>query len=357
MFKKIKKYGELAIVEKYRENLIQNPKLRNLFWETTLSCNAKCKHCGSSAENKIYENELTTEEIKKVFRDVADRYDTKQIMLNITGGEPLIRKDLFEVMKYAKSLGFNWGMTTNGMLMNEEMIEKTKDAGMSTISVSIDGLEDTHDDFRGVLGSYKLIMKNMKLLKKANFLKIAQITTVVNKKNINQLEDLYDVMLNELQVDSWRVVNIDPIGRANKHSDLFLDKDDFKYLFEFINKKRKENKIDVTYGCSHFTGINYENELRGHYFMCMTGLDVASILYNGDIFVCPNVERRPEFIQGNVRKDNFVDVWENGFKIFRDKNRTSSDKCKNCEDYEFCLGDSFHTFDFDKKEPKLCLKN
>ena len=357
MFKKIKKYGEMTINKSYRENLRQNPVLRNLFWETTLSCNAKCKHCGSSAENKTYEGELTTDEIKKVLKDVADKYDARGIMLNITGGEPLIRKDLFEVMKYAKSLGFNWGMTTNGMLMNKEMIEKIKDAEMSTISVSIDGLEDTHDDFRGVPGSYKLIMKNMQLLKEARFLKVAQITTVVNKKNIHQLEQLYKIMVEELEIDSWRVVNIDPIGRANDNQDLFLDKEDYKYLFNFIKEKRKEKKIDVTYGCSHFTGINYEGDLRRQYFMCLTGLETASILYNGDIFVCPNVERRKEFIQGNVRKDNFVDVWENRYEIFRDKNRTKSDKCKNCENWDFCLGDSFHSFDFDRKEPKLCLKD
>ncbi len=90
--------------------------------------------------------------------------------------------------------------------------------------------------------------------------------------------------------------------------------------------------------------------------MCMTGLTVASILSNGDIYPCPNVERRKELVQGNIRKDSFVDVWENKFEEFRHKRLTVNKNCKKCSEYKFCRGDSFHTWDFDKNKPKFCKK-
>ena len=88
----------------------------------------------------------------------------------------------------------------------------------------------------------------------------------------------------------------------------------------------------------------------------MTGLYVGSILSNGDIFVCPNVERRPELIQGNINTDSFVDVWENKFKEFRHERRTSCDDCLACSHFKFCGGDSFHTWNFDDNKPNICIK-
>jgi MoaA/NifB/PqqE/SkfB family radical SAM enzyme len=172
MLKNVRKLGELTLMKKYIEREAQTHTLIDLFWETTLTCNAACKHCGSSAENKQYEGELTTQEIKDAFRQIAQDMNADRILINVTGGEPLVRKDLFEVMEYAVGdLGFHWGMTTNGILLNDENIEKSRAAGMETISVSIDGLEQTHDCFRGVEGSYQTILRNIKSLKQAGFVK------------------------------------------------------------------------------------------------------------------------------------------------------------------------------------------
>ena len=135
------------------------------------------------------------------------------------------------------------------------------------------------------------------------------------------------------------------------------DKDDYKYLFNFIKEKREENLMNVEYGCSHYLGIDLEKEIRDTYFLCTAGLYVASILSNGDIFICPDVERRKEFIQGNIKTDNFVDVWENRFKIFRTENRTKCSKCEKCSNWKYCLGDSFHTFNFDEGRPNFCIKD
>ena len=352
MFKEIIKYGEAEAVYKEKEVLSRKPGLTNLFWEATLRCNANCKHCGSRAgENVNINAELTTQEIENTLKSISEKYDARKIQINVTGGEPLLRKDLFEVMKYAKQLGFYWSITTNGILITDEIIKSFKETEISTMSISIDVLESTHNKFRG-LNCYSKIIEN---IKKSDLNVILQITTVTNKSNINELEKIYEVV-KELNIDSWRILNIDPIGRAKDNKNLELDSEDYKYLINFIKEKRKKSKFEVTYGCAHFLGIKYEKEVRTNMYMCYTGLTVGSILYNGDIFVCPNVERRPELIQGNVRKDNFVEIWENKFEFFRNLEKFKCGKCDKCEDWKYCLGGAFHTWDFENEEQQICLK-
>ena len=357
MLKNIYKLGELTLVEKYKEQEIKNHELIDLFWECTLSCNAACKHCGSSAEKRKYEGELTTEEIKNAFKQIANDMDATKILINVTGGEPLVRKDLCEVMEYATNeLGFHWGMTTNGILLTEENIEKLRKTNMETISISIDGLEKTHNEFRGVPNSYQIIINNIKNLKKAGYVKHLQVTTVFHKKNIEELEELYEVMLG-LGLNSWRLASIDPIGRAKENDDLLLDGKELKKLLDFIKSKNKDKRLELTYGCPGFLGLDYEKEVRKYYFFCRTGINIASILYNGDLFVCPNVPRIKSLIQGNIKKDNFKDVWDNKYKQFRNKDRTKCDECEKCKYWDYCLGGAYHTWDFEENKQNKCTYN
>lgn len=353
---KKKKEYEMELVHERRKKLYEHPELRNLFIEVTSRCNAKCEHCGSRCDQFEQGDEIEAEYLKKTLKEISECYDPRTVYLNITGGEPLVRKDLFDILDYAVSLGFSWGMTSNGILINEKMMEKLEKAKLRTVSISIDGLEKTHDDFRKTPGGFKRILKGIDLLNNSKVVEITQVTTVVSKKNIHELEELYQLLLNH-NVKYWRVVNCDPIGRANDNKDLFLDMDEYRYLFQFIQEKNKEGKmIDITYGCSHYLGLNLEKEIRKHYFLCMAGLYVGSILSNGDIFVCPNVPRRKELIQGNIRKDSFVYVWEKKYKEFRHEDRTSNKKCKACKHWNYCAGDAFHTWDFDQNKPSICLK-
>lgn len=354
MFKKIVKLGELTLFKKLKEEDRQKHKLMDLFWECTLTCNAHCKHCGSNAEKRKYKEELTTKEIKEAFKQIAEFMNAPSIFISVTGGEPLVREDLCEVMEYAtKQLGFSWGMTTNGILLNDKNIEKLKKAKLSTISISIDGLEQTHDEFRGMPGSYKTIIENIKNLKKANFVEHIQATTVVNKTNIDELEALYNVML-ELNLDSWRLASMDPIGRANENDELLLDGKELKQLLDFILNKNKKNKLRIVYGCPGFLGLKYEKDVRRNYFYCRTGINVASILYNGDLFVCPNVPRIKTLIQGNIKRDNFKEVWDNKYKEFRKEDRTKCKNCENCEYWQFCLGGAYHTWNFEENKQNKC---
>lgn len=354
MLQDIYKLGNMYFYKKYMKlNRKQHP-LVDLFWECTLTCNAKCKHCGSNAENKTYQDDLTTQEIKDGFLQIAEDMKANEILVNVTGGEPLMRKDLCEVMQYATDLGFHWGMTTNGMLFNEETIAKLKEAKLETVSISIDGLEKTHDEFRGVPGSYRTIVDNISKLQKADFLNVIQVTTVFHKGNIDQLEAIYQEM-KKLGIDSWRLVSIDPIGRAQEQEDILLDGADTKKILDFILQHKKGETMELIYGCPSFLGLEYEPEVRNGFFYCRAGINVASILHNGDLFVCPNVPRRKEWILGNIKQDRFSTVWNGKYDIYRKKDRTKDEDCNDCSYWDFCSGGAFHTFDFDAHKQNRCI--
>ena len=295
-----KREYEMMLINQMRKDLYEKPVLTNLFLEVTSRCNARCEHCGSRCDGNMQGEEISAECLKATLKEIAEHYDPNTVFLNVTGGEPLMRKDIFDILEYAVSLGYRWGMTSNGMLINENMVKKLEKARMSTVSISLDGMRETHESFRKVPNSFDKILNGLRLMLKSDIIKTVQVTTVVNKKNIDQLEEIYQLLLDN-GIEYWRVTNCDPIGRASDNSDILLDTEQYQIIFDFILEKQKEGKMkDISFGCSHFVGVDLELEVRGWYFFCMTGLNVGSILSNGDIFVCPNVPRLPELIQGNI---------------------------------------------------------
>lgn len=335
----------------YRRELFRNPKLKFLFLELTQLCNEHCRHCGSRCGDSMPTETLTKDEIFAFLKKISEQFDLDNLQLCITGGEPLLRDDFFEIMNYAHALGFHWGMTTNGTLIDAQTAEKLEKAGMGTVSVSLDGLRETNDWFRQKPGGFDLALNGVRELINRRTFRHVQVTTVVTKKNIGELDELYKLLSNE-KVRSWRVINIEPIGRAKEQPELLLGADDYRRMFDFIREKRFAGDMEVTYGCSHYLGEALEREVRKWYFLCNAGIYTASVMYNGDIGACLDIERRPELIQGNIRRDDFKNVWENGFKAFRSDTR----KCKGCKHYRFCGGDSFHTWNFDENKPDLCFK-
>lgn len=353
------KKEQLDSFYEYKKQNIKEHRLEQLFLEVTSNCNAKCEHCGSSCGYIRQKDEVSAEDLKKTLKEIADAYDATNILLDVTGGEPLMRKDLFDIMGYADSLGFKWGMTTNGMLITDKVIDNLEKTHMASVSISLDGIGKTHEEFRKVPGCFNKIVENikkLKTLKDKGTLYVLQVTTVANKKNIKELDELYNLMI-DLGVDSWRLITVDPIGRAKDSDDILLDKKEFKYVIDYIIEKNKLDKLEIEYGCAHYLGLNYEKKVRPHYFICEAGINIGSVLSNGDIFVCPNVPRVKELIQGNVKTDSFVDVWENKYKEFRKINRCKSDKCKKCKYWKHCLGDSFHTYDYCNKTQNICIKD
>lgn len=349
------KTGHLKQLAEYRNSIIHNPPLRNLFLELTLRCNEQCIHCGSRCGEHTAPSELTAKQYKKILDSIKRDFDISRIQLDITGGEPLLRKDFFEIMEYANKLGYIWGMTSNATLITDEIAENLHKCGMRTISVSIDGTEDTHDKIRGRKGAFAATMKGIDALIRCGRFEHVQITSVMNHQNINELPLMFD-MFEDINIDSWRIINIEPMGRAKDHPELVLTNDEYRYMFDFIREKRMQG-YPLTYGCSHFLGYEYERIVRDWYFLCNAGFYTASITANGDIVACLDIERRPELVQGNILKDNFKDVWQNKFKIFRTNLSECNSKCRSCEECEFCHGGAYHSWDYDKKEPIVCFKD
>ena len=351
------KLRNLNTLAEYVDDLQCNPELRYLFFELTDACNMACLHCGSNASpnNRSY---LSFESVSKVLTSVSNRYDARKIMVCLTGGEPLLHPDFFEIVSLSHKLGFKCGITTNGYRIDEETALRMHKSGVQSVGISIDGTEQMHDWFRNVRGAYRRAFNAVKNLASASDGAMSlQVTTVIHKQNISTLDEIYDEVL-RMKADSWRIINIEPIGRALTHPELLLDRSDLRYILNYIRDKRFSVKtpIHVTFGCSHYLGEEFENEVRDHYFMCMAGLYVGSVLANGDIYPCLDIERRPELVQGNIGKDDFCDVWENGFKFFRGERSRLCEDCKKCDEHAFCRGDSAHTWDYNNNKPLMCYK-
>lgn len=347
------KYRHLDQMAEHRKTLYERPQLKRLFLELTLKCNEYCFHCGSRCGD-VKSEEMTLDQYKVFLDKIKRDFDIEDMQLCITGGEPLLRKDFFEILGYAKSLGFHWGMTSNATLIDEKMADKLADVGMETISVSIDGLRDTHDKLRGLKGAYDMGMRGVQALIDNGKFNHVQITTIVNHENIKELPQMFEIF-EKMDIGSWRIGTLEPIGRALEHPHLMLTLEDYRYLFNYIRNKRRQG-YPVEYGCTHFTGVDFEREIRGWYFICSAGIYVASVMANGDIGACLDVERRPETVMGNVLRDDFTDVWYNRFKIFRQDISDFDPKCKGCENEKYCAGGAFHSLDVDNMVQRVCLR-
>ena len=323
-------------------------------WESTLRCNAFCEFCGSSCNAQAASDELSSAEIRGLFQRIAERYDASDIMINVTGGEPLLRRDLFDVMEYAHSRGYRWGIVTNGSLLTDANIEGLRRSCVSTISVSIDGMGELHDQIRRFPGCFDRIVEGLQKLKRLDTLEHCMVTTIVSRHNYDQLEPLKHFLCS-LPIDIWRTGTVDPIRRAHENDALLLDPEQMQGVLSFVRRSRQEAlPYRVTTSCSHYLG-EYELTARDAPFQCFSGKQLAGIPANGDIFVCPNVPRRPELIQGNIRTDDFIKVWENGFQYFRDLESRKKNRCETCSHFPVCAGDSLHTWDFDRDAPRICF--
>ena len=348
------KRSQMELQVEVREQLRVRPKLQCLFLEMTDACNLHCLHCGSNctARNKTYLDLSITE---KTLRQVAERYGAQNVMLCVTGGEPLLHPECIPFMERMHKLGFSWGMTSNGTLIDDATADRLMQSGLETVSISLDGLMNTNDWFRQKKGAFHKALKGITnlIIRGCDVL----VTTVVFERNFSELDEMYELLCAH-HVPAWRLINIEPIGRANAHPELQLSADDHFRLLDYIHNRRfdPEQQMEVTYGCSHFLPYEYERMVRDQYFFCHAGISVASILANGDIFACLDIERRPELIQGNIAADDFCEIWEHGFQVFRKDRTLDSNVCSTCSERNICAGDSFHTWDFDKKEPRLCFR-
>jgi len=344
-----KKKIALKLFRQYRKNETKLHRLNYLMWECTLRCNLSCRHCGSDCKKDATIKDMPAENFLNALDQVSDIVDPNNTMIVITGGEPLVRKDLERVGLSLYHRGFPWGIVTNGMLLNQQRLHSLLKSGLRAVTVSLDGLEDSHNWLRGVNQSYRHALNAIRLLSDVTDLRY-DVVTCVNQRNYGELEKLRDLLI-ENGVKEWRVFTIFPIGRAETEDELQLMPDEFRGLFDFIRATRKEKRIKLSYGCEGFLG-NYEGEVRDDFFFCHAGINIASILADGSISACPSL--RENFIQGSIYKDNLADVWENRYQVFRDRSWTKTGLCADCDFYSYCEGNGMHLRDEKTGELLFC---
>ncbi|NOZ46492.1 MAG: radical SAM protein [Chlorobi bacterium] len=336
----LRKRIALNLYSKYKKNESKIHNLNYIFWECTLRCNLNCLHCGSDCKINTSVKDMPKEDFLKAIEQVMPIVNPNKTLIVFTGGEPLVRKDIEEVGIELYRKGFPWGIVTNGMLLNKNRLNQLLKAGLRSLTISLDGMKDSHNWLRGNKNSYNNAISALEMLPAITNLKY-DVVTCINQRNINELSTIRDLLIQK-SVKEWRIFTIFPIGRAKNYKELQLNSIQFNSLFEFIKRTRKEKNIRLNYGCEGFLGI-YEGEVRDNFFFCRSGINVGSILANGSISACPNL--RDNFIQGNIYKDNFADVWQNKYKIFRDRSWTKTGICSECEFYKYCEGNGMHLRD------------
>lgn len=348
---------KLAGLERQRERYDRNarmPHLQQLFLEITPRCNLSCIHCGSRCDEHALTEEVSLDEYRVLLERVRDAFGTG-VFIAMTGGEPLLRKDIFELGSMIRDMGFSWGMTTNATLITPDVAKRLVASGLRTVSVSIDGTPTTHDAVRRHPGSYGATVNGVLNLASTEGLKALQATSVMNHQTIGELDELFDIMVG-LPIDSWRLANVEPIGSALLHPEILFQPQDYSRLFSFVRQKREE-EWPVCYGCCHYLGLGYEGELRDWFWLCSAGIHIMSVMHTGDIGSCLDIERRPETIFGNIRTHDIAEVWRNGFGIYRKENALAdlNPICADCSQKRWCRGDSAHSWDFDCNEPRVCM--
>lgn len=344
-----KKRIALKLFKRYKKNEAKLHPLNYILWECTLRCNLNCLHCGSDCKKDALVPDMPVEDFIKAIDQIKDIVNPNETMIVLTGGEVLMRKDIEKVGLELYKRGFPWGIVSNGMLLSEKRLNSLLNSGLRAVTISLDGLENSHNWLRNNKKSFSKVISAIKLLPKIENLKF-DVVTCVNRENYNELDEIRDLLI-DIGVKEWRVFTIFPIGRAKVNEQLQLPPTEFKGLFEFIKQTRKEKKIHLNYGCEGFLG-NYEKEVRDDFFFCRAGINVASVLADGSISACPNL--RDNFTQGNIYKDNFADVWENKYERYRDRSWTKTGICASCKEYDYCEGNGLHLRDEKTGELLFC---
>jgi radical SAM enzyme (rSAM/lipoprotein system) len=339
----------LNLFRKYKENETIVHSLSYVFWECTLRCNLNCQHCGSDCQKDASVKDMPLSDFLNAIDQLKGLVNPNKTMIVLTGGEVLMRNDLEEAGTELYKRGFPWGLVTNGMLLTEQKLQTLLDSGLRAVTISLDGLETSHNWLRNNKLSYQKAISAIRLLPEIPELKY-DVVTCVNRMNYGELSQLRDLLIS-MRIAEWRVFTIFPIGRAKDNEMLQLEPSEFKGLFDFIIETRNSGKIKLNYGCEGFLG-NYEGEVRDNFFFCQAGINIGSILADGSISACPSL--RSNFIQGNIYQDNFAEVWTNRFEKYRDRSWTRTGLCAECEFYKYCEGSGLHLRDEKTGELLFC---
>lgn len=306
----------------------------NVGWELTLKCNLRCNHCASAA-GVAREHELTTEEAFKICDQFPDLLVQE---VDFTGGEPLLRSDWVEIAEYLKDLGIATNILSNGLLIDDNSVSKFKRVQISTVGTSLDGLEKTHDCIRGYPGSFEKVIRAINLLHNEG-IEVIVITTV-NAVNISELPSILK-LLESLEVDSWRLQPLIPVGRANSFREMEMGESEILSLGEFIKNwtpKAKINGLKII--CSD--GLEYIDESLPRerpWLGCPGGWTTCGITSDGKVKACLSLP--DEIVEGDLRQNTFWDIWfnPNSFSFSRKfSHEQLGSNCVSCLKADECLG-------------------
>ena len=339
----LKKRLALELDRQLQLDTIRRHPLMEIFWECTLRCDLKCRHCGSDCKTKAEAKDMPIEDFLKVLEGVKKCTDSYDVFVSISGGEPLMRPDLEECGRKIFDLGFPWGIVTNAMHLTPKRFGKLVESGMHSMAVSLDGMEEDHDWMRGKKGCFKKVEQAISLLREQPLV-VYDIVTCVTERNIDTLPEMRSWLIGQ-GVKQWRVADVFPMGRAAGDPMMKLSDRRYRQMLDFIRETQRDYpELSVNYGCAGFVG-EYEFDVRPRAFFCQAGITVAGVLADGSISSCTSI--RSDYTQGNIYKDDFMDVWENRFKPYRDHSWMKTGECNDCNMWRYCRGNGMHLRDND----------
>jgi radical SAM enzyme (rSAM/lipoprotein system) len=334
---------------KFREQESKLHEISYLFWECTSRCNLNCLHCGSDCSKDSTYADMPVEDFLKAVDTIKQARHPVTVVF--TGGEPLLRKDIESCGLELRKRGFRWSIVSNGYLYDKARHNSLLNAGLGALTFSLDGLEENHNWLRNSKTIFKKADKAIDLAAGSPRLNF-DIATCVNQRNLEELPEIYDYLLGK-GVKAWRLFTITPIGRASANEELLLKQGQLQQLLNFIVEKRSEKAMDVKFSCEGYVG-DFENMVREGFFFCRAGINIGSVLIDGSISACPNIDR--SFAQGNIYQDNFFQIWQTGFRDFRCRDWAKKGQCENCSDFKYCLGNGLHYWHGQKENVLVCHK-
>ena len=304
-------------------------------WEITLVCNMNCMHCGQSAgESRL--NELTTKEALNLCNQLND---LNAEIVNLTGGEPILRKDWPEIGKKIRDLGMDLSLLSNGLAIDEKTVSLLRKLEVYAMAISLDGgTSKTHDSVRGIKGSFDKCISSLELLQKEDI--PTTVITTIHKGNIKELPLIREQIINKAK--AWQIQIAAPIGRFPKN--FILSKEEFYSLALFIAATRRKCSVKEL-GVIGAHNIGYHSQILRNTMLtpiwngCQAGITTVGILSDGSIKGCLSLPN--DYIEGNIREKKLTDMWnDSNFASYNRKFKQEDLKgnCKDCKYSRRCKG-------------------
>ena len=322
-----------------------------IVWDVTTACNLKCKHCYSSSGKKR-EDELDTKDAKKAI-DIMARAGVT--ILAFSGGEPLVRKDIFELAKYAANHGMYVAMATNGTLITKEVARKMKESGIKFVQISLDGATpEVHDEFRGIKGAFERTIEGIKNCVAEGF--FVEVSTTATRFNYKQIPDIIR-LCEKLKVNWLMIFNFVPTGRGRFIIENDLTPEEREELLKLLWNESKKASIEILSTAPQFARVALQEEMGQdsltmptHFYNpklqgqlvnlaefiggCGAGRFYVAMEPNGDLQPCVFF---PVKI-GNILEDDFEELWRKNKLLEELRNKDLIKKCGECEYRYYCGG-------------------